>query len=69
MDPGVPSYRVSELAPRSHRFCVAVLVINEGERRLAQLNRMRPLADDVDILFADGGSHRFDPPERSDPLA
>lgn len=56
MGPEVPSYRVSELAPRSHRYCVAVFVINEGGWLLAQLDRMRPLADEVDILVADGGS-------------
>ena len=28
----VPAYRVDALAPRSHRYAVAVFVINEGER-------------------------------------
>jgi len=55
-DSGVPSYRVLELAPRSRRYCVAIFVINEGGRLLAQLDRMGPRADEVDILVADGGS-------------
>jgi glycosyltransferase involved in cell wall biosynthesis len=35
---------------------VAVFVINEGQKIRAQLERMRPLADQVDIVIADGGS-------------
>lgn len=52
----VPDYEVVAYAPKRHRYCVAVFVINEGERLLRQLDRMRPLAEDVDLLVADGGS-------------
>jgi glycosyltransferase involved in cell wall biosynthesis len=52
----VPDHRVEELRPKSHRFCVAVFVINEGEKLLAQLDKMRPLTDRVDVIVADGGS-------------
>jgi hypothetical protein len=45
-----------ELAPRRHRYCVAIFVINEDGRLLDQLDRMRSLADEVDVLVADGGS-------------
>jgi glycosyltransferase involved in cell wall biosynthesis len=54
--PGVPAYRASELAPRGHRYVVAVFVINEGRKLLDQLDRMRPLTGAVDLLVADGGS-------------
>jgi glycosyltransferase involved in cell wall biosynthesis len=42
--------------PKRHRYCVAVFVINEGERVRAQLRGMAPLADQIDIIVADGGS-------------
>lgn len=42
--------------PKRHRYCVVVFVINEGERVRAQLRAMAPLADQVDIIVADGGS-------------
>ncbi|NNF15497.1 MAG: glycosyltransferase family 2 protein [Gammaproteobacteria bacterium] len=41
---------------RRNRYCVCVFVINEGERIVAQLEKMRPLANDFDIIIADGGS-------------
>ena len=56
MDPGVPAFVTTELAPKRHRYAVAVFVINEGAKLLSQLDRMRPLADQVDLLVADGGS-------------
>lgn len=52
----VPEYRVEEYASRSRSYCVAVFCINENGRLLTQLDRMRPLTDQVDILIADGGS-------------
>jgi glycosyltransferase involved in cell wall biosynthesis len=56
MPEGVPLYEVTELAPRRHPYLVAVFVINEGKKLLDQLDRMRPLADAVDVVIADGGS-------------
>jgi len=52
----VPAYTVDELSPRRARHCVAIFVINENGRLLAQLDRMKPLAGQVDVLLADGGS-------------
>lgn len=52
----VPAHQVTELAPRRHRYCVCVFVLNEGERIRSQLARMRPLAAQVDLVIADGGS-------------
>lgn len=54
--PGVPAYERHEFGPRAHRYCVAVFVINEGERIRRQLAAMAPLAELIDIVVADGGS-------------
>ena len=53
---GVPPYGVGVFRGRTSRFCVAVFVLNEGERLARQLQRMQPWSADVDILIADGGS-------------
>jgi glycosyltransferase involved in cell wall biosynthesis len=42
--------------PKRARYCVAVFVLNEGERIRDQLRAMAPLADQIDIVVADGGS-------------
>lgn len=52
----MPAHRVTEFAPRSSRYACAVFVLNENGRLHAQLERMRPLAGQVDIVIADGGS-------------
>lgn len=52
----VPKYERHVFAPKRHRYCVAVFVINEGERIRAQLRGMAALADRIDIIVADGGS-------------
>jgi dolichol-phosphate mannosyltransferase len=54
--PGVPAHERHVFRAKSSRYCVAVFVINEGERVQAQLSAMAPLADGVDIVVADGGS-------------
>jgi dolichol-phosphate mannosyltransferase len=53
---GVPAYDQFIFAPKQHRYCVAVFVINEGERVRNQLREMAALANRVDIIVADGGS-------------
>jgi glycosyltransferase involved in cell wall biosynthesis len=53
---GVPAHERHVFAPKRHRYCVAVFVINEGERVRGQLRAMAPLADQIDIVVADGGS-------------
>src|SRR5438309_12124242 len=52
----VPAYRRLTLRAKAQRFAVCVFVLNEGERIRAQLRAMRPLADQIDIVIADGGS-------------
>lgn len=54
--PGVPSHERHDFGPKRHRYCVAVFVINEGERVRTQLREMAALADQIDIVVADGGS-------------
>jgi dolichol-phosphate mannosyltransferase len=52
----LPSFDVSEFAPRRTRYCICVPVINEGEKLRTQLQSMRPYANLADILICDGGS-------------
>lgn len=54
--PGVPAHDRYVFTGRRHRYCVAVFVIDEGERVRRQLEAMAPLADRLDIIVADGGS-------------
>jgi glycosyltransferase involved in cell wall biosynthesis len=54
--PGVPAHTRHVFRSKEHRYCVAVFVINEGERVRAQLAGMASLADKIDIIVADGGS-------------
>src|SRR3954452_7227064 len=54
--PGVPAHEQHVFGPKRHRYCVAVFVINEGERVRTQLRTMASLADRIDIVVADGGS-------------
>ncbi len=53
---GVPDHDRFVFTPKQHRYCVAVFVINEGERVRRQLAEMAALADRIDIVVADGGS-------------
>ncbi len=53
---GVPDHERHVFGPKRHRYCVAVFVINEGERVRRQLRGMASLADQIDIVVADGGS-------------
>lgn len=54
----VPAYTVTQFRPGTspQRYCVAIFVINEGQKILAQLDKMTPLAEQIDIVIADGGS-------------
>jgi len=53
---GVPAHERHVFGPKRHSYCVAVFVVNEGERVRAQLRAMAPLADQIDVVVADGGS-------------
>ena len=55
-DRQVPSYTVTDFAPKRHRYCVAIFVINENGRLLRQLDKMQAVAAPLDVVIADGGS-------------
>jgi dolichol-phosphate mannosyltransferase len=52
----VPPHGVEMFGPRKSRYCVIVFALDEGARFAAQIEAMRPLAADIDIIAADGGS-------------
>ena len=52
----VPEADVHVLLERTSRYCVLIPVINEGERILGQLSRLRDLGLELDVVVADGGS-------------
>lgn len=52
----VPTFKETRLRPKQNAYCLCVFVINEGERIIRQLTKMKPLASVVDIVVADGGS-------------
>ncbi|WP_135380524.1 glycosyltransferase family 2 protein [Vibrio tasmaniensis] len=52
----VPNYDEVFTSPKKHDYCVAIFVINEGEKLHKQLQRMKASQLDVDIIISDGGS-------------
>ena len=53
----VPEYEKNEILPKQSKYCVAVFVINEGDKLLKQLQKMQQVCkNSVDIVVADGGS-------------
>jgi glycosyltransferase involved in cell wall biosynthesis len=52
----LPDFSKDEFAPRRRPHALCVFMINEGSRIGTQLRKMKPLADHVDIILADGGS-------------
>ncbi|MDB6140489.1 MAG: glycosyltransferase family 2 protein [Verrucomicrobiaceae bacterium] len=51
-----PEFVVTQINPPRHAYAVCVFLINEGARIRAQLRKMKSLAQEVDIILADGGS-------------
>lgn len=52
----VPAYKVERFVPRRKRYAVCVFILNEGPRIRRQLQKMAPLAEQFDLIIADGGS-------------
>ena len=52
----IPNFEAIELLPKKSNYCVFVFVINEGERLHRQLEKMKTISADIDIVIADGGS-------------
>lgn len=51
-----PEHDVLELAPKQNKYAYCIPVLNEGSRIQTQLREMSAIADDIDIVIADGGS-------------
>ena len=52
----VPSYSEDVFAPKDHRFCLVIPVINEGDRIRGQLTQIAKENLPIDVVVADGGS-------------
>lgn len=52
----VPSFDVAKFAEKKYDFCVVLFVINEGDKLIKQLHRMKEVRLNSDIVIADGGS-------------
>jgi dolichol-phosphate mannosyltransferase len=52
----VPAYEAVVFKPRAARFCLCIPVLNENGRLHAQLDRIQPFLNQVDVAVADGGS-------------
>ncbi len=52
----IPNHKKEIFKEKSTKYCVVVPVINEGERIQIQLQKMKELSNDIDIIIADGGS-------------
>lgn len=52
----IPEFVTHEFLPKNNNYCVCIFVINEGEKFHKQLNNMKYLSQEIDIVVADGGS-------------
>lgn len=52
----VPKFEEVFSQDKKSEYCVAIFVINEGEKLIKQLERMSKTAIDADIVISDGGS-------------
>lgn len=52
----VPKYDEVFTSDKGHDYCVAIFVINEGEKLHKQLQRMKDSQLNVDVIISDGGS-------------
>ena len=52
----IPKYKQEIFKEKTSKYCIVVPVINEGERIQIQLQKMKDISNDVDIIVADGGS-------------
>jgi glycosyltransferase involved in cell wall biosynthesis len=52
----LPHYVTCELAPKGSKYCVCIFVINEGKKIRTQLESMREISQNIDVIIADGGS-------------
>lgn len=53
---GVPNYSVNQFKEKNNGFALVIPVINEGHRIINQLEKIKRIKPDVDVIIADGGS-------------
>jgi dolichol-phosphate mannosyltransferase len=53
----LPDFDATEFSHKQHKYCVCIFVINEGVKFLKQLDNMKYLSAQIDIVVADGGSN------------
>lgn len=52
----IPKHQKEIFKEKTSKYCVVIPVINEGDRIQIQLKKMRSIAEDIDMIIADGGS-------------
>jgi dolichol-phosphate mannosyltransferase len=52
----LPTSTVTEFKEKQTKYCLIIPMINEGEKFIKQLGRMKPFTGLIDIIIADGGS-------------
>ncbi|TSC88416.1 MAG: dolichol-phosphate mannosyltransferase [Microgenomates group bacterium Gr01-1014_16] len=52
----VPEYEKIEFKKKTCKYCLVIPVINEGNKFINQLKKLKPYAKLADIIVADGGS-------------
>lgn len=52
----IPKHTTKTLKEKTTKYCIVIPVINEGERIQTQLQKMKEISNDIDIIIADGGS-------------
>ena len=52
----LPEFLLFEFSPKKSKYAICVFTLNEGEKFKEQIREMVQIADDFDILIADGGS-------------
>jgi dolichol-phosphate mannosyltransferase len=52
----LPDFQIHELSVQQNPYALCVFTINEGDKFQTQIHEMMPLANEFDIVIADGGS-------------
>jgi dolichol-phosphate mannosyltransferase len=53
---GIPDYSVNQFKKKNKRIALVIPVIDEGKRIINQLEKIKELDPEVDVIIADGGS-------------
>ena len=53
----IPIHTKVEFFKKNNKYCLCIPVINEGEKFINQLRKIKKLALPVDVIIADGGSN------------